>query len=771
MTVKARRLRLILSVAFMAVMATAFSSCILLTLLFGGGSGGLGAGKVSYCDLVTAESGELYVAWSTGALDKYDLYITIEPDDGNLGAIQQTETMGSLRITGLSPYKYYTAKATTYDSDGSEYDSKTSGSKKPDGSAVKEVNYSSGINNAIELDPDTSVLKINGVGGKQIMFANINTAPYDSTSVHEMQWGDPRYVFKASSVVSPSRSAVGSDVHSADAQEVVPDSGIKHFDPPVKDLRRVSYHSDSAVSRAVTGGYESLAASDDFNANSPAVNQTKTIWIDCNSKMDTYKPVKMTLRSIGRNTKNEIECFVWVQDSNFSTIRSSGAVVSQKVCDDIAEKFVKHNRHEQAVFGQTSDKLMQWVADSDSDYEMDDNEVRRVDMTSDNHKTGTYVNIVIYDIGNDYNASSGTGGGVVGYFYAKDYYKAGAPYSSEGINNDGSTKNVLGATNEGKYFYIDAPFCNMSGKSSTSYLFNGTVNGGVSKTVVSTLFHEFQHMIDFGTKDMQDVEVSNDDHWFNEMLSMMAEDLMTQQLDLEDEDDAVSAARLPNFNKYYYYSGLAEYRDDSNYSVLSYSTAYAFGAYTVRNYGGPQLIKEMSTNKYYGLECMIQAIKALGYSSLADGKEVTSENLLQEFVQACAFRTKFSKSNNLPSFNVLTGSPITTDYYGNASTSSVNTLTTLTSTLKGINLFSDSYGWTQDGVAGKFYGPLTYARDKGTVTRPTGFLLHTVGQVSSGSDSVTLYFTNRHDKYDKTWVYIQDNYDNSNLDSTKVETY
>ncbi len=758
---KTKKLRIVFISVLIASVVSVFSGCFLLSWLFGG-NGGLSAGKISFVDAVPGEKqGELYIVWYTGSLDNHTLYIDIEPDPDGSYPRQIGDTSGYVCLEGLNPGLTYTVTARTYDSNGSEYDSKE-GKAYPDGSRVKTVNYIENVNDAIEVDDTTSILKLENVKDKQIMFANINVAPYSASNVKTMEWGTPRYVFKANSVDSNSRAVWDSVVDSSEAKKELPASGIKHFVPPVKDFRKVS----TSLARSVAGApsasvYDTYASTDTFDPSYPETNQTKTIWVDCNSDIDTFAPVKMKLRSIGKDGNGNIVCYVWASDDNYTTSSPYGNKVNAAICNEIAQKFVRHYKHEQAIFGETSNKVYKWVEDFNKNQDMEDDEISILNMNTNNRNTGNLVNIVIYDIGKDYGSNTG---GVVGYFYAKDYYAKGGAYYTADIKSDGTTKNVLAATNEGKYFYIDAPFCNMDSKNTSGYTYNGT--GHVSETVISTLFHEFQHMIDFGTKDMNDVEVTNDDHWFNEMLSMLAEDLMADQLGLSDSDDVVDKSRLPYFNSYYYYSGLAEYLSDSNYAVISYSTAYALGAYLVRNYGGVELVREMSTNDAYGLASIVKAIKK-NHGLLHSGMEITEENILQEFVQAAAFRTAYSNANStLPTMNHLTGSPFTTDYYGVESTSAYNTLT---SRLNGINLFSVKYGWKESESSQRtYYGPLTFAMDKGTTTRPTGFLLHTVGKAKS--DEVILYFTNNHAIDDRTWVYIQDDFSNSSPDTTPVKT-
>ena len=82
--------------------------------------------------------------------------------------------------------------------------------------------------------------------------------------------------------------------------------------------------------------------------------------------------------------------------------------------------------------------------------------------------TGTMINIVIYDIGNDFaKATSGT---IVGYFHSKDYYAPG----------------IANYSNSGKYLYLDSYFASC-----------------IPAMTYSTLAHEFQHMINWNMKHIQ----------------------------------------------------------------------------------------------------------------------------------------------------------------------------------------------------------------------------------------------------------------------------
>ena len=190
------------------------------------------------------------------------------------------------------------------------------------------------------------------------------------------------------------------------------------------------------------------------------------------------------------------------------------------------------------------------------------------------------VNILIYDIAND--ACESQTGGVYGFFHSLDFY-TDSNYSNktECINVD-------------------------------SFFFNQDTEGSFQ-----TLFHEFQHLENFVNKVVlsSNRSVSKVSTWYNEMLSMLSEDIFTDLLGIELEN--APANRLNFFNAYYPL-GFYQWRSGSNYFpsgdvYISYANSYAFGAYLLRNFGGIELIKEISQNDFVDEESITNALKSLGY--------------------------------------------------------------------------------------------------------------------------------------------------------------
>ena len=190
------------------------------------------------------------------------------------------------------------------------------------------------------------------------------------------------------------------------------------------------------------------------------------------------------------------------------------------------------------------------------------------------------VNILIYDIAND--ACESQTGGVYGFFHSLDFH-TDSNYS-----------------NETECINVD------------SFFFNKDTEGSFQ-----TLFHEFQHLENFVNKVVlsSNSSVSKVSTWYNEMLSMLSEDIFTDLLGIKLEN--APANRLNFFNAYYPL-GFYQWRSESNYFpsgdvYISYANSYAFGAYLLRNFGGIELIKEISQNDFVDEESITKALESLDY--------------------------------------------------------------------------------------------------------------------------------------------------------------
>lgn len=312
-----------------------------------------------------------------------------------------------------------------------------------------------------------------------------------------------------------------------------------------------NYHSLPSVSASYfSPPLLSYSASD--------VGTEKEIYVDIKNPsnpgdISKFAKKKATLQAVGE------KCYVWVVNgylgTGFNQIDADMAKKLQKEFDGFYE-YVRY------VFGEESDNLITGSG--------------TIPMPD------TKVNIVVYDILED--ATSTQTGGVLGYFYSKDYYT----YSD--------------ISNGGKYFYVDSYFTKKW-----------------PQEIYSTLAHEFQHMISFNVKNLK--QHAHGYSGYNEMLSMLCEDMLQDKMGLSNADSP--KGRFGNFVSSYYRYGIFDEPVDAHY----YSVAYMFGAFLARNYGGAKLVQRMAQNSQVNAASITAALQALGYNE-------TFESVFREYAKA-----------------------------------------------------------------------------------------------------------------------------------------
>lgn len=450
---------------------------------------------------------------------------------------------------------------------------------------------------------------------------------------------------------------------------------------------KLALELEESSARSISFDDEPLLATATAEVNY-SVGATKQIYVDTDSSISKFLKKPSTLRAKGTY------CYVWVVDEFYKTTKG-GKYVDSAIAQSIATNFDKIYPMVRKVFGNESDEII------------GSNSISNMSNYSD---TGIMVNIVVYDIGNDYSAKNG-GGGVVGYFYSKEYY-------SEFISKSPETQ----YTNKGKYFYIDS-----------YYAANKTA------MVYSTLAHEFQHMVDFGVKTMaakKNNKSVSSSSWYNEMKSMLCEDIMknylkTNNTDFTDEDSPFG--RLPMFCRHYYDVGL-EYLQSGYNERYTYANNYAFGAWAARNYGGVSFINKIATNTSVDVE------------SITAASRENIETMLKNYTAACVVNKSgygFNKS--------LTQSTFSSNnyYYPLDAVDLWNLNTVLPKTYAQFSQNTKGYG-----AYYSFSGPAYFGYNSQQALRPYGITISKVG-VSTGS-TVTLNFnTNNIDDAQRTYIIIE----------------
>jgi hypothetical protein len=537
-----------------------------------------------------------------------------------------------------------------------------------------------------------------GLSGKTLYLAKVNPT---STAISS---GSTRYVVSSSGLSSDisssssvlSASVSGSSVNLSESS-LLTGSGtgpdIRNFVPP--QTFRGKKDTTLTAAASTRSASASISASASVTQITPTVDTTtKDIYIDQDSDISTFSSEKATLRAIGTY------CYVWVVDDYYTSGTASGNKVDSTVASDFATIFDNLYAKERNVFGDESDEIYY-------SYSSGTWSTAAMSTLSD---TGTKVNIVIYDIG----GGDSSNGSVVGYFYAKDYYPDATDVASiNGVSYNSS--DVRQYSNEGKYFYVDSYYA-----ASTTY----------RSMTYSTLAHEFQHMIDWNVKDMtQNLSPST---WYNEMLSMLCEDMMQDYIGVSDTYSP--KGRLPTFNEYYRYVGLEYNSTNSSYVTVSYATAYAFGAWCARQFGGAAFVQAMSQNSKVDTASVVAAVNSI------NGTSYTMADLLKMYAEACVFNSSTLKASyTYPTFNQAAAQTLTYDSYSYP--------------MAAINLWSTANDWTSGSTT--YYGPALYGCTSSYLydLRPYGFTLHTIGTASSSS--VTLKFSSSGSSNEDLYVMVQ----------------
>jgi hypothetical protein len=302
----------------------------------------------------------------------------------------------------------------------------------------------------------------------------------------------------------------------------------------------------------------------------------REFWVDVtNGSKTTWKPISTTARGAGER------CSVWVADDCFDDLSLSAkdGKITQAQAEAIAAKFDQIYALETPVFG----------------YEFGGGPGGNGGIDGDQK-----IQILVYDIDDDYTA--GQSSGTLGFFWSKDEYAQStldAYYDKDRFKS-----------NEAEMFYIDAFFSDYK-----------------ESMMISTLIHEYQHMINFNVKTKRlGMTYAT---WYDEMLSMLAEDMIGPLMGIPVTDSAHPAAdRTRLLLDGYYRMGPTEWSNDSTIDVLlSYATAYGFGAYLARNFGGVALVKAMSGNDFVdeaSVGAALEATKAIHASGVTNFLQAVS---------------------------------------------------------------------------------------------------------------------------------------------------
>ena len=197
----------------------------------------------------------------------------------------------------------------------------------------------------------------------------------------------------------------------------------------------------------------------------------------------------------------------------------------------------------------------------------------------------TKLDILIYDLFQDATDDQQTG--TFGFFYSNDF----------NLNPARTQSNMCEA------IHIDSFFLTKDIEGTEDEYGNKVP----TQRITSTIVHEFQHLLNYCNKSPRYLD---SDIWYNEMLSMCAEDIFQNIIGTSDDDSPKSRLN-ESFNEPY--QGFVYWPESNDPDVLNaYGNAYAFGAYLMRNYGGVNLIHEIANNNWANEDSISHALQAVG---------------------------------------------------------------------------------------------------------------------------------------------------------------
>ena len=354
-------------------------------------------------------------------------------------------------------------------------------------------------------------------------------------------------------------------------------SAIHGEQPVFRDLPEVLEFNEGAVRRLARRSSASAM-------RSMALPSSRVLSVvgDSHTFLD-YEGGPVNIPSTARSvvTDGTVTLTVWVADDGWQDCVSSCRVnlVNQAMVDMIADAFLQS--------GDEND-IYDWVravfGDEWGPHEYDN----LIDETNE-------VDILLYDI----DADNSTNGGVAGFFHAKDILAR-------------QESGVLATSNERLMFYLDSVLLAQPEGSSWE------TTDSWPRFMISTLAHEFQHMIHFYQKQVKRDGVG--ETWLNEMSSMVAEDLVADKAMADGprgvayDDPGAGASgnvrgELPLYNVW---NDIQVTRWGGE--LKNYSINYALGAYLARVYSGAELFKDIVQSGHDGTSAIENAIEEQGFS-------------------------------------------------------------------------------------------------------------------------------------------------------------
>jgi hypothetical protein len=381
----------------------------------------------------------------------------------------------------------------------------------------------------------------------------------------------------------------------------------------------------------------------------------------------TWNTINATVRYSGSY------CRVWVADDRFTsstTTDTTDNAINSDQAIALGQKFDVIYPVETGLLGYEYGGS--YTQDKDGDYEAGG-------IDGDN-----LINILVYDL-----CSDSSSGGMLGYFWSKDYY------SPKGSFTDSGTTYY---SNKAEIFYLDTYWLDSE-----------------PDTIYSTLIHEFQHMINFNRKSIQHNLASSAS--YNEMLSQAAEETIGTKIGIPDSD-LPWQGRMNLFTDSYGSYSLTSWQTSSGYPNLSsYAITYAFGSYLIHNYGGAALLAAMESNNKTDINSIVDAVNTV------NGTSYTFADIYDRFGESLIFGSDPLPSSVMSFYKAKTssvGGTFTTPTYDIWSVENYNkghtTPKGILTTNTGVNIHDNAYWWDMPSYTTRVFSDSSWQSQSGSLS-------------------------------------------------------
>lgn len=256
------------------------------------------------------------------------------------------------------------------------------------------------------------------------------------------------------------------------------------------------------------------------------------------------------------------------------------------------------------------------------------------------------------------------------------------------------------------------------------------------QSALSTLAHEFQHMIHYYQKSTANENLfTSSQTWLNEMASEFTQDIIADKMVVPgprgiavdadfpeysasrgySKDTPLKSGRIRHYNTWMDTS-LTAWDRTGGTTLRNYGAVYTFGAYLARNYGGAELFRNIVRNRYTDERAVLEAIEK------TTGESKTFEELLIEWAKA-ALSSNTPAASKTYNFLGLEG------LFGIKSRAKDNSIVY---TLGNINLYN--YFTRENRSGEKELGPLVYVKSPSKNPGPSSNTIFLVGQSPLSGD-------------------------------------